>query len=94
MHAVLRITEKRTESETLLQLEGRLVGPWVEELRKVFSTRYEAQSMSLDLRGVSFADAQGVLLLRKLAETVPLLNCSSFLAQQIQIQLGEESWRR
>ena len=44
-----------------LKLEGRVVGPWVSELRQVCETHLsEGRSLKLDLTDVTFADADGV----------------------------------
>jgi ABC-type transporter Mla MlaB component len=67
---MLKITEQRgSESDSLsLILEGRLFGPWVEEL----SACYQRQSVRpgrcvmIDLTGVTFIDAQGKALLAHL----------------------------
>ena len=67
------------------QLEGRLVGPWVGELRRLSLEALSRQkTVSLDLERVWFVDLQGVTLLRDLAEKqVTQLNCSSFVSQQL-----------
>jgi len=50
-----------------LQLEGKLVGPWVEELRKLSDEALSLQkNVSLDLERVWFVDLHGVTLLREL----------------------------
>ena len=68
-----------------LQLEGKLVGPWVEELRKLSDEALSLQkSVSLDLERVWFVDSRGVTLLRDLAKRqVSELNCSQFVSQQL-----------
>ena len=68
-----------------LQLEGKLVGPWVEELRKLSDEALSLQkSVSLDLERVWFVDPRGVTLLRDLAKRqVSELNCSQFVSQQL-----------
>jgi hypothetical protein len=58
---VLRISVIRDSDEAIhLQLEGRLVGPWVDELRR-WSEEVLAQekALCLDLQGVWFADREG-----------------------------------
>jgi ABC-type transporter Mla MlaB component len=67
------------------QLEGKLVGPWVEELRKLSDEALSQQkNVSLDLEKVWFVDSRGVTLLRDLAKRqVPELNCSQFVSQQL-----------
>ena len=68
-----------------LQLEGKLVGPWVEELRKLSDEALALQkNVSLDLEKVWFVDSRGVTLLRDLAKRqVSELNCSQFVSQQL-----------
>ena len=67
------------------QLEGKLVGPWVEELRKLSDEALSLQkNVSLDLERVWFVDSRGVTLLRDLAKRqVSELNCSQFVSQQL-----------
>lgn len=68
-----------------LQLEGKLVGPWVEELRRLSDEALSQQkNLSLDLEKVWFVDSRGVNLLRDLARRqVSELNCSQFVSQQL-----------
>ena len=68
-----------------LQLEGKLVGPWVEELRRLSDEALSLQkNVSLDLEKVWFVDSRGVALLRDLAKKqVSELNCSQFVSQQL-----------
>ena len=81
---MLRITETTTtEAQTLLQLEGRLIGQWVVLLRER-ATRPEATSFALDLTGVSFADHAGLELLRAWqTRGIALLNCPLFLQEML-----------
>ncbi len=67
------------------QLEGKLVGPWVEELHRLSDEALSHQkSVSLDLERVWFVDLRGVTLLRDLARRqVSQLNCSQFVSQQL-----------
>jgi anti-anti-sigma regulatory factor len=51
----------------VLKLEGRLTGPWVEELDRVWEETAPAlhdRKLSLDLRGTTFADAGGIRILK------------------------------
>ena len=66
-------------------LEGRLVGPWVNELRRLGEEAFEqSKTLTLDLEGVRFADHHGVALLQELSQRqVPQFNCSQFLIQQM-----------
>ena len=74
-----------SEQAIEFQLEGKLVGPWVEELRKLSDQALSLQkNVSLDLEKVWFVDSRGVTLLRDLAKRqVSELNCSQFVSQQL-----------
>ena len=67
------------------QLEGKLVGPWVEELQRLSDEALSHQkAVSLDLERVWFVDSHGVTLLRNLARRkVSQVNCSQFVTQQL-----------
>jgi ABC-type transporter Mla MlaB component len=83
---VLRISVINGSDESIeLQLEGKLIGPWVEELRRLSDEALsQKKNVSVDLEKVWFVDLQGVALLRDLAEkSVSQLNCSHFIRQQL-----------
>lgn len=67
---MLKITEQRSlEPDSLsLRLEGRLAGPWVEELSdscRRISVKQQ-RCVLIDLTGVTFIDADGKALLARL----------------------------
>ena len=67
---MLKITGQRdaaSDSMSLL-LEGRLVGPWVEELNSYWSqiSGNQQSGAVIDLTGVTFIDANGKALLTRL----------------------------
>ena len=76
---------QRADDGIQFQLEGRLIGPWVEELRRLSDQALSQQkTVSLDLQKVWFVDLQGVDLLRDLAsKKVAQVNCSPFVSQQL-----------
>lgn len=86
---MLRITPIPVERPaSTLRLEGKLVGPWVDELAQV-CTQLEksATLLQLDLSGVRFADAAGVHLLRCLRDQgVVLTACSALLTELLQAE--------
>jgi hypothetical protein len=86
---MLRITQSRTTEETcVLTLEGRLHGPWVDELRRV-TTALAGQRLALDLSGLTFVDAPGECLLRDLwSQCAELRRCSPFIATLLGLDLG------
>jgi hypothetical protein len=69
-----------------LRVEGRLMGCWVEELRKTCDLQglRDGIRLTLDLADVSFADAAGIELLKELTiRFVTLVNLSSLVAEQL-----------
>lgn len=68
-----------------LRLEGRVVGPWVTELRKSCEeVLVENRSLKLHLADVEFMDATGVALLSSLrSRGVSFLECPPFAAEQL-----------
>lgn len=83
---MLKISVISDSDETIqLQLEGKLIGAWVEELRRISDEALSKdRAVSLDLERVWFIDRHGIELLRNLAERqVPHLNCSQFISQQL-----------
>jgi hypothetical protein len=86
MPRVLRIVLKEGPPETpVLDLEGQVVGPWVEELHRVCEPILaRGAGLSLDLSSVSFISREGVALLRRLRDRqTRLVNCSRFVAEQL-----------
>jgi len=84
--AVLRISVINDSAQDLqLQLEGKLIGPWVAELRRLSNDALlQNKTLSLDLERVWFVDWQGAALLRELADRhVSQLNPSQFITQQL-----------
>jgi hypothetical protein len=77
---MLRITQP-TEPNQALLVEGQLVGPWVDELHRTTLGRGSVAGIRLDLRHLSYADAEGVALLQELrAAGAELRDCSEFLS--------------
>jgi ABC-type transporter Mla MlaB component len=84
--AVLKISVISDSDQAIeFQLEGKLVGPWVDELRKLGDEALsQEKSVSLDLERVWFVDARGAALLRDLAgRQVSQHHSSQFVSQQV-----------
>ena len=84
--AMLKIVSVANGSGTaILVLEGRLIGPWVEELRRSCEQAFgSTERLTLDLGMVSFIERAGIELLRSLADRhARLNNCSPFVAEQL-----------
>jgi anti-anti-sigma regulatory factor len=82
---MLKITQQRgaTSHSLFLVLEGRLAGPWVEELdaycRKM--SEDDQHCAVLDLTGVTFVDTDGKSLLARLWEQGAELRASGCLTR-------------
>ncbi len=68
-----------------VSLEGRLVGPWVDEVRRTCEPFVgNGRGLTLDFSRVSFVDRDGVALCRRLRlGRATLRNCSPFVEEQI-----------
>jgi ABC-type transporter Mla MlaB component len=83
---MLKISEAGTVNEIVtLKLEGRIVGPWVAEVRTACERFLsEHRALQLDLAEVSFTDENGTAAIAALkSRGVTLANCSRFVAEQL-----------
>jgi len=73
---------------TTLELAGRVVGPWVDELSRSRERILAiGGTLSVDLGQVSFVDRDGAQFLQRLrARDVALVSCSPFVAEQLKGQ--------
>ena len=82
---MLRITNITTKRSPILKLEGKLSGPWVDELQKCWkaiAAGTHRDAIMIDMRGVSFMDHRGqALLLRMEREGASLTECSVFIRE-------------
>ena len=88
---MLKIVLIELESDIpTLRLEGRVIGPWVEELRRSCEKALARSArLSLDLSEVSFVDRDGVELFRSLpTRRVAFLNCTGFVAELLRAEVG------
>ena len=83
---MLRIValEKPGDGATL-SLQGRVIGPWVDELRQscdlILAT---GASLTLDLTDVAFVERDGVQFLKNLVDDgVAVVNCPAFVYEQL-----------
>ena len=85
LQIVLKIELHDKIGAVTLELAGRVVGPWVDELnRSCERVLGVGETLSVDLGGVSFVDRAGVeLLLRLRGRRVSLVNCPPFVAEQL-----------
>jgi hypothetical protein len=84
---LLKITVQENDKTIEITLEGRVAGPWVAELGRVWvetAPQLGKRVLSIDLRNVIFADADGKRVLRDIyAQTHPKLIANSPWAQYL-----------
>lgn len=84
---MLRIDIEQNHETVTIKLEGRLAGPSVVKLNRVwieFARSLDSTKLQIDLRGVTQADAWGVKALRDIqAQTGATLITNSPLAKYI-----------
>ena len=76
----------------VLKLEGRLAGPWVAELDRLWAQTSPARGerkIVLDLRQTTYADGKGIRMLRTIyratgAELVTASPWTQYLAEEVQ----------
>ena len=78
---MLRITRSESVEGVVLFLEGKLLEPWVGELRAAVESAGGTTPVVLDLAGLRFADSDSTLLLSTLQRRgVVLRQPSAFIA--------------
>ncbi len=87
---MIRITSvQKGQSDRLLIVEGRVLGPWIEALDVAVQQAMASAPgrVLIDIAAVSFVDAGGVRLLRRLmAQGVKLQAASPFLLELLNIE--------
>ena len=81
---MLKITETaRNDSSRTFKLEGKLLGPWVDELRNACTQPLAPlEQVGLDLAAVTFVNAAGAELLRELIrQGIIITQCSAFVGE-------------
>jgi len=94
---MLRITSTTGPDGVTVVLEGRLAGPWVDELARCWealTTTQDAASINVDLDAVTFIDALGKALLRTMHEEGAALAASGCMTRAIVEEITEHPWRR
>ena len=69
---MLKITITETQIGSRWILQGQLVGPWVNELRRCWKAKHATESRKrcvVDLNDVTFIDKSGERLLRAMSKT-------------------------
>ena len=82
---MLRISAIEAAGRTTLRLDGQITGQWAMLLQRTCEAELKkGAQVTIDLKNVSFADRDGIALLRSLTDSrVELLNPLPFIAEQI-----------
>jgi hypothetical protein len=87
---MLRISQSPSAAATVLLLEGKLLEPWLDELRGAIAGAGRESVVHLDLSGLDFVDPAGALLLATLARRGMLLRgASPFVAGLVAAAIEE-----
>ena len=87
---MLRITVAETATEQRWKIEGRLVEPWVGELRTCWKKRHRAQNgrtCTVDLSADTFIDKSGQRLLRTISKEGPQFIATGIYIKHVLDQL-------
>jgi hypothetical protein len=87
--AMLRLTRITGPNATTLKLEGKLTGPWVDEVKSCWVYLFEKKTpVDVDLHGLSFPDPSGTtLLLRMERQGARLLGGAAFIRHLLHPEL-------
>lgn len=86
---MLRISIEHDQSALFFVLEGRLDGPWVDELRTVWQQHaIPERQVTVDLCGLTAMDVAGRDLLEELLQRGATIRCSDVMNQYLVEQMG------
>jgi ABC-type transporter Mla MlaB component len=85
---MLRVTQANGDHAVItLKLEGKLVEPWVSEVRQLLDDAEKSAHHRLDLASVGYVDRAGVELLRELVDRgVEIVSSSLYVTELLRSQ--------
>ncbi|HEV3302494.1 MAG TPA: hypothetical protein VG055_22755 [Planctomycetaceae bacterium] len=85
---MLRVTQASGDQTGItLKLEGKLIEPWVSEVRQLFDNNQQSSHHRLDLASVSYVDHAGAELLRELVgRGVEIVASSPYVAELLRLR--------
>jgi anti-anti-sigma factor len=94
---MLRVTTTNQDQTIILKIEGKLAGPWVQEVSKVWVDAAQSPRCGyvVDLRSVTFIDSRGQALLATMSQHGAQLIAADCLTRNIvdEIKRGSSSNR-
>ena len=94
---MLRFTTSIRPDGTTVALEGRLAGPWVDELRaswRSLATTRDARSIRVDLDAVTFIDTAGKALLWAMHQQGAVLTATGCMTRAILDEIRKNAHER
>lgn len=91
---MLRIDYENSPGSTRLKLEGKLAGPWVDEVARTWFDvigEKPAKEVTVDLSGVTFVDPDGKKLLRWMLDRGAKLCDGHLMTQYIVDQVRQDA---
>jgi hypothetical protein len=92
---MLKITIHETPETVAINLEGRVTGAWAAELGQIWreaAPRVHSRVVSMDLREVTFADADGKRILREIeGETDAILIATTPWARHLANEITDKN---
>src|SRR4051812_737665 len=90
---MLKVTTTNQDQTVTLKLEGKLVGPWVQEVTRVWydTARNPRSGYVIDLRSVTFIDSPGRALLATMSRDGAQLIATDCLTRNIVDEIQKES---
>lgn len=79
---MLRMTRAESGRVTTILVEGKILGPWISEVRAAIAAVPRGHRCRIDVARVTFVDSAGAELLATLQrDGVEIASCSRFIAE-------------
>jgi len=93
---MLKVTTTNQNQTVTLKLEGKLVGPWVQEVTRVWdnTARTPRGGTVIDLRSVTFIDSPGKALLATMSRDGARLVATDCLTRNIVDEIQRECYEQ
>jgi anti-anti-sigma factor len=93
---MLKVTTTNQNQTVTLKLEGKLAGPWVQEVTRVWDDTAQTPRSGyvVDLRSVTFIDSPGKALLATMSQHGAQLIATDCLTRNIVDEILKESYSR
>jgi len=92
---MLKITFQESPDNTTVKLEGKLSGPWVEELERSWTERspQASENVTIDLSDVTYIDPEGKRLLARMVDKGVCFSGTQLMTRYIIDEITQASIR-